>query len=55
MVSENERLDIGKAYYKDGYKDAKIEDAKVLVSKQGMSIEEACNLIGLSIEDFKAL
>ena len=59
MVSENERLDIGKAYYKDGFQDGcidtKKEIAKVLISKKGMSVTEVCEITGLSVEELKAL
>ena len=54
MVSENERLDIGKAYYKDGYKDAKIEDAKAMLT-DGVSPDKISLYTGLSAEELKAL
>ena len=58
MVSENERLDIGKAYYKDGfedgYKGAKIEDAKAMLT-DGVSPDKISLYTGLSAEELKAL
>ena len=47
MVTEEEKLDIGQAYYEDGVLDAKTEDARKMLQK-GYSIEEICEITGLS-------
>lgn len=47
MVTEEEKLDIGQAYYEDGVLDAKTEDAWKMLQK-GYSIEEICEITGLS-------
>ena len=52
MVSESERLDIGKAYYKDGYEDAKLDDAKAML-QDGVAVEKIIQYTGLSIDDIK--
>ena len=54
MVSENERLDIGKAYYKDGCMDTKKEIAKAMLS-DGLSLDKISLYTGLSAEELKAL
>ena len=58
MVSENERLDIGKAYYKDGFQDGcidtKKEIAKAMLS-DGLSPDKISLYTGLSIEEIEAL
>lgn len=47
MVTEEERLDIGQAYYEDGILDAKTETAQKMLQK-GYSIEEISDITGLS-------
>ena len=54
MVSEHEKLDIGKAYYKDGYKDGKKEVAMAM-RKFGLSVEDICSITGLSPKDVQDL
>ena len=53
MVSEHEKLDIGKAYYKDGFKDG-VQDGKKEIAKAmlkfGLSVEDICKITGLSIK-----
>ena len=58
MVSEHEKLDIGKAYYKDGFKDG-FEDGKkevvMAMKKFGLSLEDICSITGLSPKDVQDL
>ena len=62
MVSENERLDIGKAYYKYGFRDGqekgeakgKMETAKNLI-RLGVDIDTISKATGLTEEEVSAL
>ena len=54
MVSEHEKLDIGKAYYKDGFKDGKKEVAKAMLTF-GMSVKDICIITGLSVNEVESL
>lgn len=54
MVSEHEKLDIGKAYFKDGIKEGKREDAEAML-KFGLSVEDISKITGLSIKDIQDL
>lgn len=52
MVSEHEKLDIGKAYYKDGFRDGKAEGkaetARRMV-EDGIPVEKVAMYTGLCI------
>ena len=58
MVSEHEKLDIGKAYYKDGFKDG-FKDGKkevaIAMKKFGLSLEDICSITGLTPKDVQDL
>ena len=54
MVSEHEKLDIGKAYYKDGFIDGKKEVAKAMLTF-GMSVKDICIITGLSVNEVESL
>ena len=50
MVTEEEKLDIGEAYYEDGYKNAKLEMAKAMLADK-VSPEKVQKYTGLTIEE----
>ena len=57
MITEEERLDIGQAYYEDGFAEGKAEVARKMLQK-GFGLEEICEITGLSqadVEDITAL
>ena len=58
MVTEEERLDIGMAYYEDGFNEGlrktQFEIAQKMLQK-GFPIEEICELLGLSEQAVAAL
>ena len=54
MVTEEEKLDIGEAYYEDGYKDAKLEMAKTILADK-VSMEKVLKYTGLSEEEISKL
>ena len=54
MVTEEEKLDIGEAYYEDGYKNAKLEMAKAMLADK-VSPEKVQKYTGLTIEELSQL
>ena len=58
MVTEEEKLDIGEAYYEDGYKkgteETKLEIALAMLSK-GIDDFVIADCTGLSVEEIKSL
>ena len=54
MITEEEKLDIGEAYYEDGYKDAKLEMAKTMLADK-VSMEKVLKYTGLSEEEISKL
>ena len=54
MVSEEERLDIGAAYYEDGFAEAKAEAARAML-KEGLPMDIIVKCTGLSVEEINKL
>ena len=58
MVTDEERLDIGAAYYEDGFKagknEGKIEDAKAMLADK-VAPEVVAKYTGLTTEEIEAL
>ena len=53
MVSEHEKLDIGTAYYKDGFEEGQIKTAKQLIAQYGLNPEDVAKLIGVKKEELQ--
>ena len=54
MVTDEERLDIGAAYYEDGFKAGKKETAKAMLAK-GYHVNDISDCTGLTTEEIEAL
>ena len=60
MITEEERLDIGQAYYEDGFAEGRAEGKAEIARKmlqKGFTLEEICEITGLSqadVEDIAA-
>ena len=54
MVTDEERLDIGAAYYEDGFKAGKIETAKAMLA-EGLAVDLIVRCTGLSTKVIETL
>ena len=51
MVTEYDKRVIGNYFLKEGDKNASLRIAKAMLVKRGMSVEDVCELTGLSADE----